>query len=64
MGIQEEYLPLLNKSTTDYDWHYLPPEMGGGIQAYVEGFHYIHCLVSNIRRTPSVSTLLYQQELT
>lgn len=46
MGIPEEKLPLLNKTTTERDWHHLPKELGGGVQAMFEGFHYIHCLVS------------------
>jgi hypothetical protein len=45
MGISESQLPLLNKSATERDWHHLPAEAGGGVQAYFEGFHYIHCLV-------------------
>lgn len=44
MSIPESQLPRLNKSATEFDWHYLQPEVGGGIQAYIEGFHYIHCL--------------------
>ncbi|KAL6817557.1 hypothetical protein V8C40DRAFT_253314 [Trichoderma camerunense] len=43
-GFPEEQLPLLHKSSTEHDWHHLPEADGGGIQAYVEGFHYIHCL--------------------
>ena len=46
LGIPEEKLPLLNKTGTEHDWHRLPPELGGGIQAFFEGFHHIHCLVS------------------
>lgn len=42
----EDKLPLLNKTLAEKNWHFLPPELGGGIQAYIEGFHYIHCLVS------------------
>jgi hypothetical protein len=45
MGIPEENLHLLNKTTAERDWHYLPKELGGGVQAMFEGFHYIHCLV-------------------
>ncbi|KGO60123.1 Protein of unknown function DUF3328 [Penicillium expansum] len=44
LGIPETYLPYLNKSVSEYDWHHLPSELGGGIQAYFEGFHQIHCL--------------------
>ncbi|KAK4206802.1 hypothetical protein QBC37DRAFT_300050 [Rhypophila decipiens] len=44
MGIPESQLPLLNKTATERDWHHLPLHIGGGIQAYFEGFHYIHCL--------------------
>ncbi|KAK1751046.1 hypothetical protein QBC47DRAFT_83486 [Echria macrotheca] len=44
MGIPESQLPLLNKTAKEKDWHRLPAEVGGGIQAYFEGFHYIHCL--------------------
>ncbi|KAL7954196.1 hypothetical protein V8C34DRAFT_320191 [Trichoderma compactum] len=43
-GFPEEQLPLLHKSSAEQDWHHLPDADGGGIQAYVEGFHYIHCL--------------------
>ncbi|KAJ5976687.1 hypothetical protein N7501_000029 [Penicillium viridicatum] len=44
LGIPETHLPYLNKSVSEYDWHHLPSELGGGIQAYFEGFHQIHCL--------------------
>ncbi|KAK4444361.1 hypothetical protein QBC34DRAFT_309081 [Podospora aff. communis PSN243] len=44
LGIPESQLPLLNKTATEKDWHRLPDDAGGGIQAYFEGFHYIHCL--------------------
>jgi hypothetical protein len=44
MGIDQDKLPLLNKSTTDYNWHHLSPSLGGGIQAFFEGFHQVHCL--------------------
>ena len=45
LGIPEQDLPKLNKSAAEKDWHRLPKKAGGGIQAYFEGFHYIHCLV-------------------
>lgn len=46
LGIPDEKLPLLNKSTTEYPWHHVPSELGGGVEAFFEGFHYLHCLVS------------------
>lgn len=46
MGIPVEHLTLLNKTVTERAWHHVPAELGGGIQAMFEGFHYIHCLVS------------------
>lgn len=45
MGIQESDLHLLNKSTST-DWKSVPTELGGGVTAFFEGFHQIHCLVS------------------
>ncbi len=45
LGIPDSKLALLNKSATEKTWHHLPSEAGGGIQAYFEGFHQIHCLV-------------------
>ncbi|KAK2595880.1 hypothetical protein N8I77_013671 [Diaporthe amygdali] len=44
LGIPDDNLALLNKSTTERTWHHLPSEVGGGVQAYFEGFHQIHCL--------------------
>ncbi|KAH8760343.1 hypothetical protein F5883DRAFT_465163 [Diaporthe sp. PMI_573] len=44
MGIPDDKLALLNKSATERTWHRLPSKIGGGIQAYFEGFHQIHCL--------------------
>ncbi|KAI1842110.1 hypothetical protein JX266_011643 [Neoarthrinium moseri] len=44
LGIPEDSLALLNKSATERTWHHLPSEIGGGVQAYFEGFHHIHCL--------------------
>jgi hypothetical protein len=48
MGIPDDKLALLNKSATERTWHRLPSKIGGGIQAYFEGFHQIHCLVRSI----------------
>lgn len=59
LGIPETYLPYLNKSVSEYDWHHLPSELGGGIQAYFEGFHQIHCLV----RLPYFQTAIALQVL-
>lgn len=38
-------LPKLNKSTTG--WREIPEEKGGGVAGLLEGFHQIHCLVTN-----------------
>ncbi|KAB8276944.1 hypothetical protein BDV30DRAFT_235187 [Aspergillus minisclerotigenes] len=42
-GVPDSKLHLLNKSRA-IDWKYLPNELGGGIEAFFEGFHQIHCL--------------------
>ncbi|KAJ5909738.1 hypothetical protein N7504_004381 [Penicillium tannophilum] len=42
-GIHDEKLHLLNKSL-EVSWKHLPDELGGGVQAFFEGFHQIHCL--------------------
>lgn len=34
----------------------MPPQLGGGIQAYFEGFHYIHCLVSYLESCNHLSS--------
>lgn len=44
LGIPEDKLPLFNKSSNERDWHHLPDDVGGGIQAFFEGFHDLHCL--------------------
>ena len=44
LGINESKLWLLNKSA-DTDWAHTAPELGGGVTAFFEGFHQIHCLV-------------------
>lgn len=43
-GVPDSKLDLLNKSR-DIDWKHLPDELGGGIEAFFEGFHQIHCVV-------------------
>lgn len=43
-GIPKSKLHLLNKSL-EIDWKYVPEELGGGVQAFFEGFHQVHCLV-------------------
>ncbi|KAH8898705.1 hypothetical protein GQ53DRAFT_816936 [Thozetella sp. PMI_491] len=44
LGIPDDQLPRLNKSASEEDWRYVPAEQGVGVQAFFEGFHYIHCL--------------------
>jgi hypothetical protein len=51
-GVPDSKLHLLNKSH-DIDWKYLPDELGGGIEAFFEAFHQIHCVV-NILKYPFV----------
>jgi hypothetical protein len=45
LGVAVESLPFLNKTVDERDWHYLPDSLGGGVQAYIAGFHHLHCLV-------------------
>ena len=44
IGITEDKLLLINESANARDWHRLPLELDGGIQAYFEGLHEFHCL--------------------
>lgn len=46
IDVPEDKLSALNYSTT-VDYMRTPAEEGGGIEATVEIFHQLHCLVSN-----------------
>jgi hypothetical protein len=46
LNILESDLKFLNKSS-NIEWVHTKPELGGGIQANIEVFHQLHCLVSS-----------------
>ena len=57
MNVPDDKVRLLNYTPT-VDYMHTPAEYGGGLEALVEVFHQLHCLVSSVSKSPSTFLLM------